>query len=141
MRKLTVCSFFALLLIALWGAGAPSLASHEGVPVYRVSRMIESKIVNPKGTLLGIVQDIVFDDEGKISYLVLSRGSAFGVVGPMIPIPWNDAKMEPRGKKFVFVVDIEFERLGEAPGFKIKEWPVEFSHDFIRKIEQFYEHR
>jgi len=140
MRKITVCSLLAFLLITVWG-GVSSQASQEEMPAYRISHVLQQQIVNPKGTLLGIVQDVVFDGEGKITYLVLSRGSAFGNIGPLLPIPWKDAKMEQRGKNFVFVVDVELNSLDGAPGIRTKEWPATFSADFIHQVEQFYEHR
>ncbi len=103
----------------------------------RASRMLERPVYNLKGVLLGTSKDFVIGEGGRVTYLIIERGSAFGQVGHLTPLPWSMVQVEESGK--TLKVDLSFETIRDAPGFPVKKWPEIFSPDLVDKINKHYQ--
>lgn len=90
--------------------------------VSRASKIIGTKVKNPKGENLGDIKDLVIDPEnGQVVYGVVSFGGVLGMGDKLFAIPW-DAISWNRDNKY-YVLDLDKETLKKAPGFDKKHWP------------------
>jgi sporulation protein YlmC with PRC-barrel domain len=104
----------------------PSVSNDRSVSkawerAHRASKIIGTDVRNRQGQRIGDVKDVVLDPNGTIAYAVVSTGGFLGVGDRLHAIPWTALqKDDDRG---YFVLDIDKQRLGQAPGFDSKHWP------------------
>jgi len=90
--------------------------------VSRASKIIGTKVKNPKGENLGDIKDLVLDPEsGQVVYGVVSFGGVLGLGDKLFAIPWK-ALVWTRDKEY-YVLDLDKDTLKKAPGFDRKHWP------------------
>ncbi|MDG6244270.1 MAG: PRC-barrel domain-containing protein [Methanolobus sp.] len=101
---------------------------------------IEGKsIENPQGEDLGNIEDIMIDlDRGMVAYTVLSFGGVLGIGDKYFAIPWDALRIKPGEHKFI--VNIDKEKLKNAPGFDKDNWPrsEEKVHREVNRISEYY---
>lgn len=56
-----------------------------------------------------------------MAYAVLSFGGFLGVGDKLFAVPWHALELDPDNK--CFVLDVEKDRLKNAPGFDKDHWP------------------
>jgi sporulation protein YlmC with PRC-barrel domain len=84
--------------------------------------LIGKKVVSATNEDLGKIEDIVVDaNSGRILYGVLSFGGFLGVGDKLFAIPWRSLSLGNDAK--AFTLNVEKERLKNAPGFDKKQWP------------------
>ena len=103
-------------------------------PVNRASLLIEAPVVNLKGVQLGIAGDLIIGQDGCIQYLILSRGSAFGDIGPLVPVPWS--MVERWQPPQPIMIDVEYDVMHGAPGFS--KWPQLLEPALIEKVRNYF---
>lgn len=90
--------------------------------VSRASKIIGTKVKNPKGESLGEIKELVLDPKtGQVVYAVVSFGGALGVGDKLFAIPWNGLVWT--ADKEYYVLDLDKDTLKNAPGFDKKHWP------------------
>lgn len=90
--------------------------------VFAATTMIGDGVRNPRGEDLGEIEEVMIDLEtGCVAYAVLSFGGFLGLGDKLFAMPWKALRMDPEEK--VFILDIEKERLKNAPGFDKENWP------------------
>jgi hypothetical protein len=95
------------------------------------------EVCNLKDEKLGTIQDVMLDtQEGTIRYAVLSSGGFLGMGDRLFAIPWNALKMDGPNKRFT--LDVELQRLKDAPGFNKDEWPVWSDPTWNASVESYY---
>jgi sporulation protein YlmC with PRC-barrel domain len=72
-------------------------------------------VKNPHGQYLGRITDLVFDSQGHISFVILSRPGIIGIPGKPVAVPFNALSFDKKEKVFVF--DVSWERLESAALF------------------------
>lgn len=154
MKRIVIYSVAGLAISLGFGLPLhPALGAEQGAKVYfenpeppppseeeiigRFSLMLERPVHNAKGVLLGTSKDLVVGKSGRLAYLVVERGSAFGLVGPLIPIPWSMVRVKELGKSLM--VDLPAQAIRDAPGFSIQKWPDFFSPVTMDKINKYYQ--
>lgn len=86
---------------------------------------------------LGTIQDIMLDtNEGRIRYAVLSSGGFLGMGDRLFAVPWKALKLDAENKRFLLDVDVE--RLKNAPGFDKDNWPDMADPTWSSSIESYY---
>jgi sporulation protein YlmC with PRC-barrel domain len=96
-------------------------APGESTTLKRASKVMGAKIKSPDGTTLGDVSDVVLTpDLNGISYVVVSRGSVFGIGGTMHAIPWSALSA---GFDGWYSVPISEQQFKQSRGFKSSNWP------------------
>jgi sporulation protein YlmC with PRC-barrel domain/preprotein translocase subunit SecG len=88
----------------------------------RLSMVIGSKVINYQGEVLGVVEDLVANEEGKLVYLVLSKIGATGVMAKFVAIPLDavSPRITAQGQ---LSIDVDQATLDEAPTFAAGEFP------------------
>lgn len=95
------------------------------------------EVRNMQDEKLGEIQDIMLDiTEGKIRYAVLSSGGFLGMGDRLFAIPWKALQLDTENHRFMLDVDIE--RLKNAPGFDKDEWPNMADATWNSTVESYY---
>src|SRR5215467_9685477 len=129
-------------VIALLGltCAAGSFAQNREIPwnLIRGNTFIGANVENPQGQNLGDVKDIVIDRaSGRIAYAVVSFGGFLGVGEKLFAVPWG-AFSQPKADKETFVLDMDKERLKNAPGFDAHNWPQMASREWVASVYSYY---
>jgi len=94
-------------------------------------------VYNGKDEKLGDIKDIMLDmSSGKVCYAVLSFGGLLGVGDKLFAVPWSALKLDGKNKRFV--LDVETERLKNAPGFDKDHWPDMADGQWSKSIHGYY---
>lgn len=94
-------------------------------------------VVNLQEEKLGKLQDIMLDiAQGKIRYAVLSSGGFLGMGDRLFAIPWSALTLDTANKRFLLDVDVE--RLKNAPGFDKDQWPNMADTSWSSTIDSYY---
>lgn len=94
-------------------------------------------VCNMQVEKLGKIQDIMLDmTEGNIRYAVLSAGGFLGIGDRLFAIPWKALTLDRENKRFMLDVDIE--RLKNAPGFDKDKWPDMADANWNSSVESYY---
>jgi sporulation protein YlmC with PRC-barrel domain len=88
----------------------------------RLSKVIGSDVSNHQGENLGRVSDLIADEDGRISYLVLARGGVLGIGSALVAIPTTSVapRVTDDGK---VIIDLDARVLEEAPTFSAGSYP------------------
>jgi len=92
------------------------------VPVITPASSLQGeKVVNRKGEELGEIKEVVLDlTSNSIAYVVISFGGFMGVGNKLFGIPLSSLTMNI--DENIYILDIDKERLKEAPGFDRDKW-------------------
>jgi sporulation protein YlmC with PRC-barrel domain len=94
-------------------------------------------VCNLQDEKLGNIQDIMVDlADGKIRYIVLASGGFLGMGDRLFAIPWKALTQDKEHKRFLLDVDVE--RLKNAPGFDKDQWPNMADTTWNSTVESYY---
>jgi len=115
-----------------------SFAAKERADIYRASKLIGADVENLQGEKLGDIKDVVLDPEtGRITYAVLSFGGFMGMGEKYFAIPWA-ALTSKGGEKGDFVLNVDKEKLKNAPGFDKSNWPNMADRHWAEQVYTYY---
>jgi sporulation protein YlmC with PRC-barrel domain len=117
-----------------------SFAADRDLPwhLMKGSTFIGSDVENPQGQNLGDVKDVVIDrSSGRIAYAVVSFGGFLGMGEKLFAVPWG-AFTQPKADKDTLVLDVDKERLKNAPGFDTHNWPQMASQEWVTSLYSYY---
>lgn len=84
--------------------------------------ILGAKVINAQREDLGTIEDIVLDArDNRIAYAILSFGGFLGLGDKHFAIPWEALSFDLQEK--VALLNIDKDRLGNAPGFEKENWP------------------
>jgi sporulation protein YlmC with PRC-barrel domain len=101
--------------------------------------IIGNTVVNPAGEQLGNIKELMIDlNEGRIAYAVLSFGGFLGIGDKLFAIPWEAFTIRPEDHDFILEVDKEV--LGNAPGFDKENWPdnAKYEAGWLLGVYEYY---
>jgi sporulation protein YlmC with PRC-barrel domain len=97
-------------------------------------------VVNAQGEDLGEIKEIMIDvPSGRVAYAVLSFGGVLGLGDKLFAIPWHALQLDPENHRFV--LDVDKERLKNAPGFDKDHWPSMADQRWATDIHSYYDAR
>jgi len=99
--------------------------------------LIGNDVYNHKDEDLGDIKEIMLDvATGKIAYAVLSFGGFLTLGEKLFAVPWSALTLDTEEKRFVLNVDKE--RLENAPGFDKDNWPNMADASWAKEIHSYY---
>jgi sporulation protein YlmC with PRC-barrel domain len=108
-----------------------------GTTVLSASTITGDEVWNLQDEELGTIQDVMLDmTQGTIRYAVLSSGGFLGMGDRLFAVPWRALKLDTENHRFLLDVDIE--RLKNAPGFDKDEWPNMADPTWNSTVDAYY---
>ena len=99
--------------------------------------LIGNDVDNLKDEDIGDIKEIMLDMRtGRVSYAVLSFGGFLGMGEKLFAVPWNALTLDTENKRFTLNVDKE--RLVNAPGFNQNNWPNMADPSWAKSIHDYY---
>lgn len=110
----------------------------EGIHTHRASKFIDADVENAQEEDLGEIEDLVIDpQDGRIAYAVLSFGGFLGLGEKYFAIPWK-ALQAKAGDDDTLVLNVDKEKLTNAPGFDRNTWPDMTNRQWGEEIHAYY---
>ena len=112
-----------------WGEGAlcerPTIGAHQLSMTkgwnrqYAASEIVGTQVRNDQGEVEGKIDDLIFDDEGRISFVILGYGGFLGIGQNLVAVPVTSLAYveEPR----YFALNTTKENIQSAPLFSKKD--------------------
>ena len=94
-------------------------------------------VYNNKDEDLGDIKEIMLDvASGRVAYAVLSYGGFLGMGQKLFAVPWSALTLDTENKRFT--LDVEKERLENAPGFDSDKWPDMADPSWQKEVHGYY---
>ena len=94
-------------------------------------------VFNRQDEDLGDIKEIMLDmSNGRVAYAVLSYGGFLGMGDKLFAVPWGALTLDTVNKRFV--LDVEKDRLDNAPGFDKDQWPDMADTTWNKEIHDYY---
>jgi sporulation protein YlmC with PRC-barrel domain len=95
---------------------------------------------NHKGENLGNIEELMIDlNTGRVAYAVLSFGGLLGIGDKLFAVPWECLTVDT--ERETFVMDIDRQRLMNAPGFDKNDWPEAPGQKWYHDMYDYYDQR
>ncbi|MCA1769594.1 MAG: PRC-barrel domain-containing protein [Halomonas sp.] len=108
-----------------------------GATLLSASTITGDDVYNMQDENLGKITDIMLDiSEGKIRYAVLASGGFLGLGDRLFAVPWKSLRQDNEHKRFL--LDVDLERLKNAPGFDKDQWPNMADTTWNSTVESYY---
>lgn len=101
------------------------------------SSMMGTSVINKAGDDLGDIKDIMIDpSSGSIAYVVVSFGGFLGIGDKYFAIPMEAFQIDRDREEFV--LDVDKEKMKNAPGFDKDNWPSTADRQFLTDVHSHY---
>ncbi|CDH46175.1 MAG: PRC-barrel domain-containing protein [Candidatus Competibacteraceae bacterium] len=108
-----------------------------GPEVMGANTLIGDEVYNQKEENLGSIKEIMLDTHsGNVCYAVLSCGGFLGMGEKLFAVPWSALKLDAENKRFM--LNVEADRLKNAPGFDKDQWPNMADSAWAQNIHSYY---
>ncbi len=115
----------------------PEMKHGPGPHLMGADTLVGNDVFNKQGEDLGDIKEIMLDmRSGRVGYAVLSFGGFLGMGEKLFAVPWNALTLDTENKRFVLNVDNE--RLKQAPGFNKEKWPDMADQAWAKEIHSYY---
>lgn len=118
-------------------AAGPDSRHGPGPELMGADTLVGNDVYNEEGDDLGEIKEIMLDmHSGRVGYAVLSFGSFLGMGEKLFAVPWDALKLDTEHKRFV--LNVEKDRLQQAPGFDRGKWPNMADQSWAKEIHSYY---
>jgi sporulation protein YlmC with PRC-barrel domain len=118
------------------GAG-PEARKGPGPELMGADTLVGNDVYNPKGEDIGDIKEIMLDmRNGRVAYAVLSFEPFLSMGEKLFAVPWNALTLDTKNKRFS--LDVEKDRLKNAPGFDKSHWPDMADQTWQKEIHAYY---
>jgi sporulation protein YlmC with PRC-barrel domain len=99
--------------------------------------LLGNDVYNNKDEDLGDIKEIMLDMRtGRVAYAVLSFGGFLGMGDKLFAVPWAALKLDTVNKRFL--LDVDKDRLKNAPGFDKGAWPDMADTTWEKSVHDYY---
>jgi sporulation protein YlmC with PRC-barrel domain len=117
--------------------GGRERSGGPGPEVMGASSLSGDSVVDRNGESLGEIKEIMVDvPTGRVAYAVLSFGGFLGMGDKLFAVPWSALILDTDKKQFI--LDIDKDRLKDAPGFDKDHWPSMAQPTWASTVCRFY---
>lgn len=109
---------------------AQPTATQPAPAQYRVKQLLGSKVHIEGEVAIGTVDDLVFDDNGVVDYLIVLNENK------LVSVPWEAAKFN--FEKRTATINIAPERFRRIPTFTVDQYPVFSTPTYRTQTYQYY---
>jgi sporulation protein YlmC with PRC-barrel domain len=114
-----------------------SVATDETNRLIASDKVEGTAVYNRQGERLGSVYNFMVDKRsGQVEYAVLSFGGFLGIGEDYYPLPWKALTYDP--SQGGYVVDLDKDRLRDAPNYAASDNPDWRDPDYGRRIDDYY---
>ena len=118
-------------------AAGPEARKGPGPELMGADTLVGNDVYNTKDEDIGEIKDIMLDmRSGKVGYAVLSFKPFLSMGEKLFAVPWNAMKLDTEHKRFT--LDVDKDRLKEAPGFDKSHWPNMADQGWQQEINTYY---
>lgn len=111
--------------------------SGPGPRLMGADTLVGNDVYNKQDEDIGDIKEIMLDmSTGEVCYAVLSFGSFLGMGEKLFAVPWKALTLDTENKRFV--LDVEKDRLQDAPGFNKEHWPNMADQSWSNDIHAYY---
>lgn len=100
-------------------------------PVFRAKQILGSKVTIDSDLSIGLVDDIVLDEQGYVEYLLVMNKDQ-----KLVTVPWEAAKFNI--EKRIAVVHITQQQFQLVPTYTVQQYPVFTAPGYRTQIYGFY---
>lgn len=119
------------------GGSGPDVRRGPGPELMGANTLVGNDVYNKKDENLGDIKEIMLNIRtGRVSYAVLSFGGFLGMGEKLFAVPWEALTLDTVNKRFV--LDVEKNRLENAPGFDKDRWPNMADQSWAESIHAYY---
>jgi sporulation protein YlmC with PRC-barrel domain len=112
-------------------------AAGSGAEVISAATVIGIPVVDAQGEDLGRIEEVMIDlESGQVGYAILDLGGSLGVSERLFAIPWKLLQFD--SEQMRLHIDVEAEKLRQAPGFDKNNWPRMGDRQWGREIHLYY---
>jgi sporulation protein YlmC with PRC-barrel domain len=105
--------------------------------VVKSCEVVGISVQNRNKENLGKIEEIVLNKvTGQVHYVVLSFGGIMGLGDKYFALPWKSLSYSPAEK--CFILNMEKDKLKDAPGFDKNHWPDMSDMAWARGIDDYY---
>lgn len=120
-----------------YGMYRKTRSTGPGPALMGADTLIGDSVVNAEDENLGEIKEIMLDTlSGQVAYVVLAFGGFLGLGEKLFAVPWQALHLDTENKRMVLNVDKE--RLKEAPGFTKDAWPDMSDLAWANGVHEFY---
>lgn len=120
-----------------YGIYKKSHSTGPGPALMGARTLIGDSVVNAAEEDLGDIKEIMLDmHTGQVAYVVLAFGGFLGMGEKLFAVPWQALHLDTVNKRMV--LNVEKERLKQAPGFNQDDWPDLNDIAWANSIHSFY---
>jgi len=111
--------------------------SGPGPEIMAADTLEGDSVINMNDEDLGTIQDIMIDvPHGRVAYAVLATGGVLGIGSRLHAVPWSALTLDANRK--CFVLNVDKERLQNAPGFDKDHWPSMADQRWASEVYGYY---
>ena len=123
--------------VSTGGGPGPDMRRGPGPDLMGADTLVGNDVYNQEGEDLGDIKEIMLDmRNGKVGYAVLSFGGFLGMGEKLFAVPWDALTLDTENKRFV--LNVEKDRLKNAPGFDKDNWPDMADQSWAKEIHSYY---
>jgi sporulation protein YlmC with PRC-barrel domain len=118
-------------------AAGPEARKGPGPELMGAETLVGNDVYNTEGEDIGDIKEIMLDmRSGRVGYAVLSFKPFLSMGEKLFAVPWNAMKLDTEQKRFT--LDVDKDRLKEAPGFDKSHWPNMADQTWQKEINTYY---
>ena len=105
--------------------------------MFQAKNLLGKKVVSQNGQDLGSIDNLVIGNDGRIQYIILSRGG--GILGfgkTLVPVPWQSANLHMQNNQLVAM--LAKQKLDNAPTFNGDDWAQFTQPRYEKQVNGYY---
>ena len=134
MLRTTSAAAAVAITIAIGGTVLgvePRATSDAGPHYYRAKQVLGAKVTIAPNAAVGVVDDIVLDENGNVDYLIVINDAK-----KLVTVPWDAAEFD--AQKRTAVVHIPADKFQQVPTYTVEQYPAFSTPTYRTEVYRYY---